>query len=96
MKNPQCIINGATLFVGGRRWAHGDLWRLGDDAFVFNACMEDGETAWQYDAPPAHARTIEVLDEGRLFERRGVLVVLAKDAELNTVAKHYVGKWATP
>lgn len=93
MSNPRCIINGATLFVGSRRWVHGDLWRLSGDAFVFNACMQDGETAWQYDAPPVYGKTLEVANEDRVFERRGVLVVLAVDAEMNAAAKEYVEKW---
>lgn len=87
-----CLIMGCELVLDyGRKWCHGDLHEVGG-AYVFNACLEDGETAWRYERFPGDERMILRID-GDYFERRGVIVVGMSEATLNERATKYV---ATP
>lgn len=84
-----CLITGCELVVYGGKWCHGDLHTVGG-VYVFNACLRDGETAWQYSDFPRSDRMILRID-GDYFERRGVIVVGADAAKLNERAVKYIG-----
>lgn len=86
---PKCLITGCTLLDDSQeRWVHGDLHQVGD-TYVFNTCMTEGESAWQYRGAPADTGRI-LRTWGDYFERRGVIVVDAEDAALNKVAMDYL------
>jgi hypothetical protein len=87
--SPECIITGADLIDTAHRCAvHGDLHRLGD-ALIFNACLNvDGEALWRA-LPPQSDLVISARD---FFERRGVIVIRAADAEWSREAAEYIGR----
>ena len=98
MSRPVCIITGIALHdLHQGRWAYGDLHLIAGDqtlsaggVYIFNACLEDGETAWVYDRMPMGARELVVVDPEGIFERRGVVVVSTLAATLNAAASDYI------
>lgn len=85
----KCLITGCDLVDDNTGyWVHGDLHEVGG-AYVFNCCLKDGEAAWTRGRYPA-GRRLCVCTGAQFFERRGVLVVAAKDAQLNAEAAAYV------
>lgn len=90
---PQCIIMGCVLQLEVEpRSVWGDLHKEGD-CYIFNACLQDGETAWVYAESPedqSQRRVITIKAFRPYFERRGVIVVLQSNCRLNEKAKNYV------
>lgn len=92
-----CLITGCNLAdLANGKWVHGDLHKIGHN-YVFNACLEAGETAWQYGTKPdAESKQIELdissLRDNQFFERRGVITFPAIWGRLNEVALAYLGR----
>jgi hypothetical protein len=85
---PKCLITGCYLYVENENKAvYGDLHQLGD-VYVFNACLQDGETAWVPIKPYQNTKCLVIT--GEYFERRGVIVVAVCDAEVNATALEYL------
>lgn len=89
----ECLITGCKLFdENSGRQVHGDLHRV-TGAYVFNACLEDGEAAWAYNGGrPSDKLILTIHPETHFFERRGVIVVSVFGATLSPEAKDYVNK----
>lgn len=86
----RCLITGCELIDPDQgKWCHGDLWVEGG-CYVHNAVLVDGEAAWKYDEPPTGTKAVIVCTDD-YFERRGVIVVEILDAELNALAREYIG-----
>lgn len=85
---PTCIITGCD-FVDPHlnQHCHGDLWIEGD-CYLFNACVVNGETAWEFDREPG-PRTLT--PSGYYWERRGVIVVRKGGATLSGQGIQYIG-----
>ena len=92
----KCIITGCDLIdLDYPRWVHGDLWKE-SGCYIFNACLEGGETAWQYEKFPTDEQKVIRISSTNargsytLFERRGVLVFYDLRGELNQAARDYL------
>lgn len=84
----QCIITGCDLIdMTQDRWCHGDLF---EDAglYVFNACLKDGETAWNYSSDGLGEKLITVC--GEFFERRAVIAFPHSCGQLSEEAIKYI------
>lgn len=92
---PKTLITGCDLYVEAEgKWVHGDLWEVGG-TYVFNACLKDGEAAWQRGVPNAYqVLLISILESfsQNYFERRGVIVVEKRYVMLNDNARVYIGR----
>lgn len=90
----QCLITGCELFDhGSGRSLHGDLHAL-ESVYIFNGVLNDDvEAKWEYksEPPDASKRTLLINSGTHFFERRGVIVVSTKDANLNVAALNYLG-----
>lgn len=88
-----CLITGADLLVIDEgKTLHGDLHMVGE-TFVFNGVLAGGnrwEAAWSWDEPRAD-RLVILASGCRYFERRGVIVLAAKDTMLSDEARRYLG-----
>lgn len=90
-----CIITGCALVDSfNDRAVWGDLHLIGT-TYVFNACLNGGEAAWQSPVPNmlATTRAIELtepLSEEVYFERRAVIIVSATIASMNEAAQQHV------
>lgn len=90
MTSPICLITGCRLIVpqmGAHAW--GDLHMVGT-SFVFNAVLENGETAWEFTKPRTGDKEISIMDGAPFFERRGVIVFDALHSVFNQAAREYV------
>lgn len=85
------IITGCALVdEANNRAVWGDLWNCGT-AYIFNACLEGGEAAWQQSAHPHSQMKQLILKPGAwTFERRGIIVIPHSDAYLTPIAFDYV------
>lgn len=91
----ECLITGCGFFdAASNRYAWGDLHRVGS-ALVFNACLEEGETRWEYGRPPPTDRPLVTFLGSNYFERRGVLVFSGLYVEMNDEAK-VRAQWVAP
>lgn len=92
----ETIITGCRLVdPHGSRSVWGDLWEVDSEVYVFNAVLENGETAWKYEPNgelevSTTEKQIWVRSFLPIFERRGVLVFPCRWAELNAVAEAYL------
>lgn len=90
-----CIITGCALVdPANDRSVWGDLHQIGS-TYVFNACLEHGETAWQTPMPSMLDTTPSLtidpsLPQDYQFERRGVVILLAAGGEFNAAARKRV------
>lgn len=88
----KCLITGCALIrEGDDAVVWGDLFEVGD-TYVFNACLNHGEAAWQFypdNNVPLHIKSL-TCDDRQFFERRGVIVVAKANASLNQAAKDYI------
>lgn len=88
----KCIITGCEFIdTQADRWCHGDLHEEGD-CWVFNACLENGETAWRYDRLVSNYRALVSKTLHDFFERRGVIVIAKSVSALNQHARDYLAK----
>ena len=83
----QCVITGCAL-IQDDKWVSGDLFKAGDDVYIFNANNENGVPIW-CDGDPFYSRTITPSD---WWERRGVFIIEEKHAKFNLSALEYMEK----
>ena len=85
---PRCIITGCALVdIARDAWVWGDLHEEGD-CYVFNACLDNGETDWRYTDAPSASREVQLY--GVPFERRGVIVFAKSRGQLNAAAQAHI------
>ena len=87
----RCLITGADFCdVGENRWAHGDLFCLGEN-YIFNACLtSEGGADWTEGLPYAGSRALLCMDMEATFEKRGVLVASKAGCCLSAAAHAYL------
>lgn len=86
-----CLVTGCALVdTVNNRTVWGDLHQIGN-AYVFNACLDGGETAWQSPIPPmldsTPSATISDIPYEPTFERRGVFIIEQCAVTLNSAAQ---------
>lgn len=91
MNGTRCLITGCRLVLPGEdKHAWGDLHSINNGILVFNACLSEGETAWEYGADPIrlplNEKRVELPARVPYFERRGVVVFSEWQAHFNALA----------
>lgn len=91
------LITGCRLVDDyGNRSVWGDLWEVDGEIYVFNAVLENGETAWQYDPNTESVKALasekQIWLESPLpiFGKRGVIVFPCRYSRLNDAAQAYL------
>jgi hypothetical protein len=84
----RCIITGCAFVNTANFWLSGDLFESSDGTFVFNGNFIKDEAAWQSGAP-FYNKHVSARD---YWERRGVIVIEAKNIVLNIPALEYLGR----
>ena len=92
-----CLITGCALYDADHdRGCWGDLHAIGG-AYVFNACLLGGETAWDGEVHVLSTSPCITFSglSSRIFERRGVIIMDQAACTLNEVASARV-HWTPP
>ncbi len=88
----KCLITGCDLIVPDESKAvRGDLFKLDNHTYIFNACCDGHDTHWQWGAYMGHGSAIKLNPGVEYFERRGIIVFSTVDAKLNDYAVKYLG-----
>lgn len=90
----KCIITGGDLQTA-HGVAHGDLFAVGANVYVFNAVINKGtgETIWLRHNERAWRNLVTIPEGEDFWERRGVIVFTSAVCVFSPEALDYVNKW---